>query len=76
MTTPTDNGCLCGVCAMLGECRPKSQIADREMLTNLFEFCDNLFNDDPTRQLPALSPLHETYRSKVWGPTVWKGGRW
>jgi hypothetical protein len=46
------------------------------MLTNLFEFCDNLFNDDPTRQLPALSPLHETYRSKVWGPTVWKGGRW
>ena len=69
MKTVANSKCECGVCAMLAECRkPATQIADREMLQKTFDFCDNLFNDDPTRKpLPALSPLHETFRNNVWG---------
>jgi hypothetical protein len=73
--------CSCGVCQMLAECRrpvqtSQQQIADPAMLTNLADFCDNLFNDDPTRSpLPALSPLHETFRSNIWGPNVWRKSR-
>ena len=67
-----NKNCTCGVCAMLAECRKPAtqiqQIADKEMLQKTFDFCDNLFNDDPTRKpLPALSPLHETFRNNVWG---------
>ena len=69
MKTVAGNKCDCGVCAMLAETRrkpakqaakPTQQIADREMLIRLAETTKPSY-------LPALSPLHETFRNNVWG---------
>jgi hypothetical protein len=71
--------CDCGVCAMLNECRhpkvvvsewPKvTQIADKPMLTRLAQATLNA-------PLPALSPLHETYRGSAWGSRAFRDTLW